>query len=294
MENLPEDIYAKWLDGSLTDVEKAQLTTSGDVEVLEKIIKEVDTWKTPDLRSDFEDLQQKVTLKSKKKSFTTNYKFAIAASLIFAVAFTYKIFNGNSTTFETAQGENEVVIFPDGTRALLNSNSSISFDEDSWEDNRLVELEGQAYFDVNKKGLFEVEIENGSIKVLGTKFDVLSHADYSLVNCFEGSVLASLNKFSSTVKANESFNSKGELNNILDTIPQWNSRYTKFQKSPIVNVIKSLSLQFGIDVNASAINTKRVFSGRFTNSNLEKALEMVFKPLNISYSILENEIVLHE
>ncbi|NMM47207.1 FecR family protein [Marinigracilibium pacificum] len=75
-------------------------------------------------------------------------------------------------TVET--GDNfEAVTLPDSSVVYLNHNSKISYDEDFEE--RIVNLEGEAFFDVVPGDTrFKVVTENGEVEVEGTSFNVVS------------------------------------------------------------------------------------------------------------------------
>jgi len=68
------------------------------------------------------------------------------------------------------------ITLPDGTSVWLNANSKIKYPEVFSEKERVVELEGEAYFDVTKDESypFKVITNNFKITVLGTSFDVRS------------------------------------------------------------------------------------------------------------------------
>ena len=65
---------------------------------------------------------------------------------------------------------------PDGTTGFLNSGSTLSYPV-AFDKTRLVELTGEAYFDVvhNEKSPFTVKTRELNIRVLGTTFNVISY-----------------------------------------------------------------------------------------------------------------------
>ena len=66
----------------------------------------------------------------------------------------------------------------DGSKVHLNSMSSIRFPVQFAQNSRLVELEGEAYFEVSKTGQpFIVQTEGMKIEVLGTTFNVSAYAN---------------------------------------------------------------------------------------------------------------------
>ena len=79
--------------------------------------------------------------------------------------------------------ETMTIKLPDGTKAILNGNSSLSYHKSNWEEERKVEIEGQVFFDIEKKGAFEVAFEGGYVSVLGTEFDVLVSDGFNSIKC---------------------------------------------------------------------------------------------------------------
>ena len=83
------------------------------------------------------------------------FKIASAAAVIsiLAIAAIWQWpFSQNTNTLTTAFAEQKSIELPDGSKVLLNANSSLTFKE-SWsmDANRQVWLEGEAFFEVAKK-----------------------------------------------------------------------------------------------------------------------------------------------
>ena len=86
-------------------------------------------------------------------------------------------------TVTTPRGGQYKVTLPDGTKVWLNAASSLTYPVDFQQAERVVELEGEAYFEVAKdhKRPFIVNSGKQSIRVLGTAFNVFAYADESSV-----------------------------------------------------------------------------------------------------------------
>lgn len=78
----------------------------------------------------------------------------------------------------------------DGTRVFLCPGAKISYNVAGIADSRIVDLEGDAYFDVAKDEMrpFTVKTESIAVRVLGTAFSVSSSAEVSQVVLERGSV----------------------------------------------------------------------------------------------------------
>lgn len=90
------------------------------------------------------------------------------------------------------KGERIQIMFQDGTRAYVNSDSRLKYPRSFGLTTREVHLEGEAYFVVapNKKRPFVVNMDKTSIRVLGTSFNVEAYPENKDINIFleEGKV----------------------------------------------------------------------------------------------------------
>jgi ferric-dicitrate binding protein FerR (iron transport regulator) len=81
------------------------------------------------------------------------------------------------------KGEKQQVIFQDGTRVWLNSDSKLKYPVEFSGNQREVKLEGEAYFEVKKNPQkpFFVRMNNLSVKVTGTSFNVKAYNDENTI-----------------------------------------------------------------------------------------------------------------
>ena len=113
---------------------------------------------------------------------------ALAASFVLILT-TSLLLLQRDPVYETAIGEQQVVVLTDGTRVALNTNSEVSVDYDQAE--RSVVLEhGEALFEVSHDAArpFIVVAGNQIIRALGTKFVVRRDGDDTRVTLLEGKV----------------------------------------------------------------------------------------------------------
>ncbi|MGN7720082.1 FecR family protein [Chitinophaga sp. 22620] len=95
-------------------------------------------------------------------------------------------------TLSTPRGGQFRVVLPDGSKVWLNSASSLRYPLAFTGRERMVELDGQGYFEVapNAEQPFKVRVQSMEVQVLGTHFDVMAYKDESTVNTtlLEGAV----------------------------------------------------------------------------------------------------------
>lgn len=93
---------------------------------------------------------------------------------------------------ETARGEQYQVVLPDGSHVWLNAASSLKYPVVFTGKERLVELNGEAYFEVahNKAMPFKVKTLQQIVEDLGTHFNVSAYSDEKITatTLIEGSV----------------------------------------------------------------------------------------------------------
>ncbi|GAA0525679.1 FecR family protein [Chitinophaga japonensis] len=84
----------------------------------------------------------------------------------------------------TPRGGQFSIVLPDGTKVWLNSASALRYPTAFTGNQRIVELQGQAYFEVaqNAAQPFKVMVGEMEVQVLGTDFDVMAYPDEATVN----------------------------------------------------------------------------------------------------------------
>src|SRR5690606_31257588 len=85
----------------------------------------------------------------------------------------------HSLVLTTPKGGTYQITLADGTRVWLNSASTLKYPSRFADDERVVELKGEAYFDVAKSSTrpFRVISKEQTVEVLGTQFNVTAYED---------------------------------------------------------------------------------------------------------------------
>jgi len=121
---------------------------------------------------------------------------AVAASLLLVAGvlwlFRYT-YTGANTLYQTTYAQVKNIRLPDGSRVVLNANSSLRLTADwSEQGDRQVWLEGEAYFEVEKKMTtrtkFIVHTNDLDVEVLGTRFNVNTRRKGAVVALEEGRI----------------------------------------------------------------------------------------------------------
>lgn len=298
-----ETFLARWISGELSLEELNEFKKSKDYPVLNRINDASQRLEAPkfDQHNVFNKLEQYKTnrLQQEKRTIRLipNWSIAIAASVVIAFGLFY--FLTAESHFNTSIGQQLAVTLPDRSQVQLNSNSDLDFKSLNWKNNREINLDGEAFFDVEKGKSFKVHTEEGVVEVLGTEFNVISRANYFEVRCQEGKV-----KVTSKAANDETVLLPGNavriVNNKLEkwdyniSEPNWLIGESTFQNTPLSQVIISLENQFGVTFDTSNVNLSERFTGGFTHKNLNLAIKTVMTPMDITYSVDDNKIILKD
>ena len=210
-------------------------------------------------------------------------------------------------TITTKRGSKSKVQLPDGSEVWLNADSKITYKENFQGQNREVQLEGEAFFDVARDDSrpFIIHTPAIDVRVLGTAFNVRAYADErnTETSLIRGSVEITLVKSPDRKKIILKPNDKLIVNNELatvadrkdantvaplltlakikytakDTLAQetmWTSDKLVFDAEPIEDVALKLERWYDVKVTiADEALRKTPFTGTFEGESLETVLE---------------------
>ena len=203
--------------------------------------------------------------------------------------------NGNSfNTLSTPTGGQYNIVLADGTKVFLNAVSSIKYPTQFNGDQRVVELEGEAYFEVakDKSKPFIVKSDKQTIEVLGTHFNVHAYNNEAAVKTtlLEGSVAVSSKNQKAILKpgqqSNISDNAKIAIREVdTEAAIAWKNGRFKFDNADLKSVMKQLERWYGIKVEYRGdVSDVRFNGGTFRNKNLSEVLK-VLELSNIKFKV---------
>ncbi|WP_461534351.1 FecR family protein [Sinomicrobium sp.] len=194
------------------------------------------------------------------------------------------------------------LILPDGSKLWLNSDSSVKYPEVFTGDQRVVELTGEAYFEVTKaEEEFVVRTKRQDVTVLGTSFNVSAYEDdhFFATTLVEGKVKLSHQG------ENDVFLAPGESGYldlgaekpvVVTTVDvrnytSWKDGSFYFERHPLGDILKKMGRWYGVEVKFEEEKLRNVlFTGvARKNEPIEKLLEMIRKTALISYSAIKKE-----
>ena len=288
-----EELIKKWLDNNLNEEELNAFKSLDDYDHLIKISDSLKKLKTPKVNEDaiLESIISENKTKTKPVIKMITAFSTIAAVFLICFGAYYFISNQN-TTVSAELAHKTIHHLPDNSIVHLNAGSYISFNENSWDEKRAVELNGEAFFKVAKGSKFDVITDLGIVSVLGTQFNVKNRGGSFEVICYEGLVSVSSKGEKVKLSAGDSFK-LGITNKktIIKNKPSWITNESDFKSEPFISVIKEFERQYNVSVQTKNINPNRLYTGRFTHNDIDVALKAITLPLNIKYSKKGSEII---
>ncbi|MGY5353843.1 FecR family protein [Wenyingzhuangia sp. IMCC45467] len=298
--NKEHDIL-KWYNGEISTEEIQKMYPNEDFLSLEKMgfyAKQIDIPKV-DAQKALEQFKTRDLKKKKTKvvSLNTSLLLKIAAMLVVVFGSAYFFFFNNTQSYSTDFAQTKTFTLPDNSEVILNAQSNLAYNKKEWSKNRTLNLEGEAFFKVTKGKKFTVQTHAGNIQVLGTQFNVKERENYFEVQCYEGSVRVTYNHQQTVLSPGKSVRVvNGKVVNTKDFIaqnPSWLLKESTFDNVPLWQVIDELEIQYNIKINTDKVDVNKIFSGSFTHTDKNLALQSVTIPLKLSYKIQGNKVELY-
>jgi transmembrane sensor len=264
--------------------------SGGSMEKYNEILK---NWQAPDGLSAEDALLQiegrlaATELKSPVQGRVRNMWLA-AAGVAAAIAITWMVLLPNNRVIRqvTETAAIKSVTLPDGSTAEMNLSSSLTYSED-WSDDRVVELTGEAFFDVKKGSRFEVKTPMGVVTVLGTSFNVFSRENDMRVACVSGKVSVALGQEQVVITPGQKAEwADGHLkiSEFNTNRKSWREGVFYFDNVALVTILAEMERQFQIQVVCEhEINQLTGITTNFSNDNLEMAFKTVGTPAGLEF-----------
>jgi len=259
----------------------------------------------------------------RKQFLYTNDFFKNSAAILFIVLTTVSIFylNKNSVPpieyqtinqptqiVKTApKGKKNIITLSDGSRVHLNSESSISYLSNYYEE-RTIDLTGEAYFEVVSDSVrpFIVNTKDISTVALGTKFNINAYQEKKeiLVSLVSGKVVVESN----VSKSEQIYIHPGEgvgyglesqtlqkKNIDIEKITSWKSGIIQFEEMPLEEVIQTLERWYGVNIiwDKGIKLPEQKCTGKFKpNEYLSNILQSLSHSIDFQYTINNKEVKL--
>jgi transmembrane sensor len=295
-----DHLLAKWLSNDLTKEELAEFETSPDFEKYQKIKNytahlEVDNLDENDMLSNI--LSQKKAA-PKVIPLYKKWMFRAAAIFVLVLGITLVMKFIVPETQTANYGEKTTFSLPDNSEVVLNSGSEIHYKKWNWDNNRHLELKGEAYFRVAKGRRFEVHTNLGKVSVLGTQFNVKVRKNRFDVVCYEGRVKVNYANTQVLLTHGQSVsfeNGKQVKRNIIAMQPEWMDNQICFYRENISSLLDEVQRQYNITIELNAKDTTSLFTGKLPTQDLDVALQIISTTYHLkAKKVSKNKIIFDE
>ena len=325
-----EDLIIKYHNDTLSNEERDKLNqwiaeSNRNRKVFENIINhltisqnDVDEAKRSTYRTITSSHRPFSTLKKQKQTRWSLLKYA--AVITFCVSASVSIYflrldpsenevtpvaERNVLTKETERGQMLSVVLPDETMVKLNAGSRLSYPARFDDSIRVVELEGEAFFDVKRdeEKPFYIKTKELNVEVLGTSFCVSTYPDSRnpLVAVQSGEVLVREAMGTESVFLRQdqyAFLEDSELVseeiNEGDLYFGWVDRKLVFNEESLQNIFEKISRWFNVDFEVSKEFTDPdKFTGSYQNPSLDKVMRSLSFSYGFNYEIKDRMIKIY-
>lgn len=257
---------------------------------------------------------------NKKKAIrlmpTLRWAARIAAAVIIAVSGYYMttnyIYNKDAQpqTITVPAGQRAQITLADGTRVWLNAQSTLTYASDFGRNDRNVELDGEAYFEVakNKKLPFYVHTEMHKVRVVGTSFNVCAYKgskefETTLVEGIVDIYPSCNNQVITRLQKDEFFaNYDGRCKKtILPSYEylRWKEGLYCFDDVPFSGILDKLEKYYNVKITVTSprLLTHEGLTGKFREQDgIEHILRAISKEHPFKFRINENKdsIIIYE
>lgn len=216
--------------------------------------------------------------------------------------------SSQSISIKTAYNERKTITLSDGSKVTINGLTELKLDPNYNEDNRILWLSGEAFFEVakDKEKPFIVISGKTATTALGTSFKI---NNYSRRN--ETSVMLNTGKVSVGTIVNQQVKeelvlSPGEQVDIsadagklvkttfnLQKIDDWNNRNLVFSKASLQEIKSLLKETYGIEITAKNEPKNPIaFTGKFYEKGLTEVLSAIGFSNHFTYVIIGDRVEL--
>lgn len=213
-----------------------------------------------------------------------------------------------SFSVHAAPGKSSDVLLPDGTKVMLNSQSTLTYNNDDPLHKRKVSLSGEANFKVTKNPHkpFVVSTQYFDVEVLGTTFNVKTYEseDVHEVALLEGKVKLTTRNASHINTVYLAPNQKaiynkatGELtvestDNSSETA--WTKGVLMFRGESLHKINKELERKYDVHISMNCPNIEYdSFTGSFDNKPLSEVLDNLKIHYGFNYTIKQKQVLIY-
>jgi ferric-dicitrate binding protein FerR (iron transport regulator) len=184
-------------------------------------------------------------------------------------------------TISTPRGGQYQITLPDGTKVWLNAASSLRFPTSFTGKQRIVELTGEAYFEVSPllsakggaKVPFIVHVNSGlnglDVQVVGTHFNIMAYENEQSINTIllEGKVNVTKNGVTKNLEPGKEAIANNQTNTLqvndanVEQAVAWKNGYFRFKETNIHELMRQVERWYDVDVEYKTQRNDQDYTG---------------------------------
>jgi ferric-dicitrate binding protein FerR (iron transport regulator) len=203
-------------------------------------------------------------------------------------------------------GQKANITLPDGSKAWLNSQSKLTYSSDYNNEKRVLQLDGEAYFEVahNPKKPFIVQSQDISVEALGTAFGMKAYSEDNLISSIlmRGKVRVTTPDGESILMPNERLlydktthkKTQTTVTNAVD-FTGWIHNELRFENESLKEIAKSIQRIYNVNIVFASENLRNQrYTGTINNNSLESVLNIITLTSPVSFQINNQQIIFYE
>ncbi len=204
-------------------------------------------------------------------------------------------------TLSTPRGGQYRVVLSDGTGVWLNAASSIRFPTAFLESSRVVDVTGEAYFEVakNTDKPFIVRVNGMQVNVVGTHFNVNAYVEEEAIktSLLEGIVQVMTGSSVSRLKPGEQAVLSRLDKNVrigtadMDAVMAWKNGLFEFQGADIATIMRQIARWYDVEVVIPGKTPARRFVGKISRDAQLSDVLQILELSNIKFRVDGKKII---
>ncbi len=206
----------------------------------------------------------------------------------------------------TPNGRQYQLILPDGTKVWLNAASNIKYPTAFTGNERKIEMNGEAYFEIahNEKQPFKIKINaNGEVQVLGTNLNINAYKDGDAIKTtllkgsvkFVSSKTVLLKPGEQAVAPRHTSNSSSDVfvrsNVDMSEVMAWKNGYFQFKNADLRTVLRELSRWYDLEVVYEGNIPPLRFEGELPRTAMASQVLQVLKKNMVNFRIEDKKLI---
>jgi len=269
---IAEDLRKVWI-WSQSKVSGWEPDVEGGLVALKQRIKEDEKGNTP-----------------KRPIIISLFKYAAAAMLIFSLGYFASGVGEVELNWQIAETDKDEVMdisLTDGSKVTLNEGTYFKFPEEFSEENRVVKMDGEGFFEIaaDKNRPFSIKMDHGTVKVLGTSFNIQNDMEADITTICVASGMVTFTPTGSKqefiLQANDKliYNAGTQrYRQVKQFTPNdwsWKTKELVFQNTKLEEVIPAIENHFGIRLSLAneKLGSCRNLTATFTNASKMEVLD---------------------